>query len=63
MQQSVGTFPSHAVAIVGLAGRFPNAHGLDDFWRNVSAGVESLETATDDYRQHLTKFATAAVSV
>ena len=40
-------YPSHAVAIVGLAGRFPGARNLDEFWRNLRDGVESLETFTD----------------
>jgi acyl transferase domain-containing protein len=35
------------VAIVGLAGRFPGARTLDDFWDNLRQGVESLETFTD----------------
>jgi acyl transferase domain-containing protein len=41
---SESSFPSHAVAIVGLAGRFPGARSLDAFWDNLSRGVESLET-------------------
>lgn len=40
-------YPAHAVAIVGLAGRFPDAKNLDDFWRNVWMGAESLETFSD----------------
>jgi acyl transferase domain-containing protein len=40
-------FPPGAVAIVGLAGRFPGADGLDEFWRNIRDGVESLETFSD----------------
>nr|WP_294524335.1 type I polyketide synthase [uncultured Rhodopila sp.] len=36
--------PEQAIAIIGLAGRFPDARNLDDFWRNIRAGVESLET-------------------
>jgi acyl transferase domain-containing protein len=40
-------FPSHAIAIVGLAGRFPNAQTLDEFWQNVRAGVESLDTFSE----------------
>src|SRR5665213_870641 len=47
MAKSVDTFPPHAIAIVGLAGRFPDAHNLDDFWRNVREAVESLETFSD----------------
>jgi phthiocerol/phenolphthiocerol synthesis type-I polyketide synthase E len=30
------------VAIVGLAGRFPGADTLDDFWSNLRGGVESV---------------------
>jgi acyl transferase domain-containing protein len=40
-------FPPHAIAIVGMAGRFPGARGLDDFWRNLRDGVETLETFSD----------------
>lgn len=40
-------FPAHAVAIVGFAGRFPGASDLDEFWRNIRSGVESLETFSD----------------
>jgi phthiocerol/phenolphthiocerol synthesis type-I polyketide synthase E len=39
--------PRHAVAIVGLAGRFPGADDLDEFWRNISSGVECLDVPTD----------------
>src|SRR3954452_1126880 len=31
-----------AVAIVGMAGRFPGARDLKEFWRNLRAGVESV---------------------
>ncbi|MCU0680704.1 MAG: aminotransferase class III-fold pyridoxal phosphate-dependent enzyme [Polyangiaceae bacterium] len=31
-----------AVAVVGLAGRFPGAPDLDAFWRNLRDGVESI---------------------
>jgi phthiocerol/phenolphthiocerol synthesis type-I polyketide synthase E len=40
-------FPPHAVAIVGMAGRFPGAQGLDEFWRNIRDGIEALETFSD----------------
>jgi phthiocerol/phenolphthiocerol synthesis type-I polyketide synthase E len=39
--------PPHAVAIVGMAGRFPGAEDLDGFWRNIAEGVESLEAPSD----------------
>src|SRR5262245_9017924 len=41
------SYPAHAVAIVGLAGRFPGAENLSQFWHNVRDGVESLDTYTD----------------
>jgi acyl transferase domain-containing protein len=33
----------NAIAIVGMAGRFPGARNLDEFWRNLRDGVESIE--------------------
>lgn len=37
-----------AVAIVGMAGRFPGARGLEEFWRNLADGVESIRFYTDE---------------
>ena len=34
--------PSHAVAIIGMAGQFPGARNLDEFWHNILDGVEIL---------------------
>lgn len=39
-REDPGRFPS--VAILGLAGRFPGARSATEFWRNVSAGRESI---------------------
>ena len=36
------------IAVVGLAGRFPDAPDVDTFWRNIRDGVESVERFTDD---------------
>lgn len=36
------------IAIVGMAGRFPGAHTLAEFWRNLEGGVESIRMLTDD---------------
>ncbi|WP_217214627.1 polyketide synthase, partial [Streptomyces sp. AC550_RSS872] len=36
------------VAIVGMAGRFPGAADLDEFWRNLRDGVESIVALTDE---------------
>lgn len=34
--------PESAVAIVGMAGRFPGASGIRPFWKNLLDGVESI---------------------
>jgi len=39
--------PAHAIAVVGMAGRFPGADTLEDFWRLVSEGREILEAVTE----------------
>src|SRR5215212_8991309 len=36
------------IAIVGMAGRFPNAPDLDAFWRNLRHGFESVVSLTDE---------------
>jgi amino acid adenylation domain-containing protein len=37
-----------AVAIIGLVGRFPGARNIEEFWRNLQGGVESISFFTDD---------------
>jgi acyl transferase domain-containing protein/thioesterase domain-containing protein/aryl carrier-like protein len=37
-----------AIAVIGMAGRFPGAADLATFWRNLSAGVESVHSFTDE---------------
>ncbi|WP_166212893.1 type I polyketide synthase [Cognatiluteimonas telluris] len=39
--------PPHAIAIVGLAGRFPGADDIDSFWRNLRNGVESIRPLSE----------------
>ncbi len=36
------------IAIVGMAGRYPDARCLSDFWRNIEHGVESLRALTPE---------------
>jgi phthiocerol/phenolphthiocerol synthesis type-I polyketide synthase E len=36
------------VAVVGMSGRFPKAADLEEFWRNLRAGVETIEPLTDE---------------
>lgn len=43
------TQPLHdAIAVIGMAGRFPGADNIDQFWANLRAGVESISTLTDE---------------
>jgi acyl transferase domain-containing protein/thioesterase domain-containing protein len=37
-----------AIAVIGMAGRFPGAADLPTFWKNLSAGVESVHYFTDE---------------
>lgn len=39
---------SGAVAIIGMAGRFPGANDLDAFWNNLSRGVDSISHFQDN---------------
>ncbi len=39
---SDGTPAVAAVAVIGMAGRFPGARGVDELWRNLIRGVESI---------------------
>ena len=36
------------VAIVGLAGRFPGARSVDEFWANLVEGRESISSFADE---------------
>ena len=36
------------IAVVGMAGRFAGARNLDDYWRNLRDGVESLTRFTEE---------------
>ncbi|MCP4349673.1 MAG: SDR family NAD(P)-dependent oxidoreductase [Desulfobacterales bacterium] len=37
-----------AIAVIGMAGRFPGAGNTDEFWRNLCSGIESISTFTDE---------------
>ena len=39
---------NQAIAVIGMAGRFPGAGGLDKFWENLAAGVESIRFFSDE---------------
>src|SRR5689334_16408108 len=36
------------IAVVGMAGRYPGARDLQQFWRNLCDGVESIKFFTDE---------------
>jgi len=36
------------VAVIGMAGRFPRARNVDEFWRNLRDGVEAITFFSDD---------------
>lgn len=39
---------SSSIAIVGMAGRFPGARNVSEFWQNLRDGVESIRPCSDD---------------
>jgi acyl transferase domain-containing protein/acyl carrier protein len=41
------------IAIVGMAGHFPGARHLDDFWKNLRDGVETISSFTDQDLEQL----------
>ncbi len=43
------------IAIVGMAGRFPQAQNLDEYWQNLQNGVESISFFSDAELQNIDK--------
>jgi acyl transferase domain-containing protein len=41
-------FNGSEIAIIGMAGRFPGAKTIDEFWDNLQNGVESISFLTDE---------------
>src|SRR5258708_8190597 len=39
--------PLNGIAVIGLAGRFPQAPDIEQFWRNLCDGVESVSFFSD----------------
>jgi phthiocerol/phenolphthiocerol synthesis type-I polyketide synthase E len=39
---------AHAIALIGMSGRFPGAPDVHRFWENIKAGVESITHFTDE---------------
>jgi len=44
----IGVDSVSGIAIVGMGCRFPGAGGLEDFWRNLSEGVESIAALSEE---------------
>jgi len=40
--------PDHSIAVIGMAGRFPGANGIDEYWRNLRAGKETIHHFSED---------------
>jgi phthiocerol/phenolphthiocerol synthesis type-I polyketide synthase E len=48
MSSSTPNYPASAVAVIGMAGRFPKAPDLETFWANLRDGVEGISFYSDD---------------
>ena len=48
MARNSSAIETSGIAIIGMAGRFPGASSVTEFWRNLCAGVESIEFASDE---------------
>ena len=46
--EAVPETPSGAVAVIGMAGRFPGASGVDELWRRLRGGEEPITFFTDE---------------
>src|ERR1041385_7743819 len=40
--------PKGAIAVIGMACRFPGARGAENFWKNLRDGVESIIPLSDE---------------
>ncbi|WAC73175.1 amino acid adenylation domain-containing protein [Roseateles sp. SL47] len=40
--------PNNSIAIIGMAGRFPDAATLEQFWKNLREGLDSVHPISDD---------------
>ena len=48
MSEESNAFNGSEIAIIGMSCRFPGAASIEQFWRNLAGGVESLTQLTDD---------------
>jgi acyl transferase domain-containing protein len=47
-ERSTDAPETSAIAVVGMAGRFPGARNVEELWQNVSRGVESIRRLTPE---------------
>lgn len=40
------------IAVIGMAGRFPDAHNIETFWQNLRDGKEAIRSYTDEELRH-----------
>ncbi|MET0397350.1 MAG: beta-ketoacyl synthase N-terminal-like domain-containing protein, partial [Longimicrobiaceae bacterium] len=45
---AAGAHTGREIAIIGMAGRFPGASDVDEFWRNLRSGVRSIRRFSDE---------------
>jgi acyl transferase domain-containing protein len=48
MNEQQETEQLEGIAVIGMAGRFPGASDIEQLWKNLCAGVESITTFTDE---------------
>ena len=48
MEQIIQDETGFEIAVVGMAGKFPGAKNLDEFWGNLAAGKESIQFFNDE---------------
>ncbi|MBN1866412.1 amino acid adenylation domain-containing protein [Candidatus Sumerlaeota bacterium] len=48
MSEAEQTNALEGVAVVGMAGRFPGARSVDEFWKNLCDGVESISIFSEE---------------
>ncbi len=48
MSTASNEFPPNAIAVIGMAGKFPGADSLSEFWDNLSRGKESVTTLSEE---------------
>jgi hypothetical protein len=44
--QELDSLTGREIAVIGLAGRFPAARNLKEYWRNLRGGIESVVLPT-----------------